>query len=105
MIIFFIASIVSFVVSYRSFKEKGYCINNVYIYASKKEREIMNKSPIYKQREVVFLAIGINFLSVALSYYTKSPIFDFIVGIMIVFLIIYAIISSIYINKKYNYFK
>ena len=38
-------AIACFVGSYFQFKEKGFLFNNAYIYASKEERERMNKTP------------------------------------------------------------
>ena len=41
---------------------KNYWYNNVYIYASEKERETMNKKTYYKQSGIVFLLIRNIFL-------------------------------------------
>ena len=43
--ILFIIATGAFIKSYRSFKEKGFLLNNAYIYASKQERETMDKKP------------------------------------------------------------
>lgn len=45
-----------FVLSYRQFNEKGFLFNNAYIFASKQERETMNKKPHYKQSGICFFA-------------------------------------------------
>ena len=55
-------SIGSFIICSRSFREKGFLINNAYIYASKPERERMDKKPHYHQTAIVFLLLGIIFL-------------------------------------------
>ena len=47
--ILFAISIFLFFMSVRSFMEKGFLFNNAYIYASKEEREKMNKKPHYHQ--------------------------------------------------------
>ena len=98
--IIFIIAIVMFVISFRSFKEKGFLLNNAYIYSSKKERENMNKKPYYRQTAVAFLLLGILFFSVALDTIFKTE-WLFYVNIVYVFIIVtYAIVSSIVISKK-----
>ena len=98
--IIFIISIVMFVISFRSFKEKGFLFNNAYIYSSKKERENMNKKPYYRQTAVAFLLLGILFFSVGLDTIFKTE-WLFYVNIVYVFIIVvYAILSSIVISKK-----
>ena len=57
--ILFAVSIFLFFMSVRSFMEKGFLFNNAYIYASKQEREKMNKKPHYRQSAIVFLLIGL----------------------------------------------
>ena len=44
----FAVSVFLFFMSVRSFMEKGVLFNNAYIYASKQEREKMNKKPHYR---------------------------------------------------------
>ena len=47
-------SLFLFILSIRSFLAKGFLFNNAYIYASKKERETMNKKPYYRQTAIVW---------------------------------------------------
>ena len=95
-----IISIFAFVMSIRSFMRKGFLFNNAYIYASKEEREQMNKKPHYKQSAIVFLLIGLIFLLNALSVLFKANwIFYVVIGVVII-TIIYAIVSSIMIEKN-----
>ena len=61
-IILGIVAIVCLVFSFLQFNEKGFLFNNAYIFASKKERETMDKKPHYKQSGIIFLMIGIIFL-------------------------------------------
>ena len=46
------------VLGIRQLLEKGYLLNNAWIYASKEEREKMNKRPYYRQSGICFLMIG-----------------------------------------------
>lgn len=103
-IILFIAlsvlSLVAFIMSYFQFNEKGFLLNNAYIYASKKEREAMNKTPYYRQSAIVFLLIGIMFLTIAMSVAFYAKWLYWVEALVIMYLLIYAIASSINIEKK-----
>lgn len=99
-IVFFIISAVSFVICIRSFMEKGFLLNNAYIYASEQEREAMNKKPYYRQSGIVFLLIGLIFLLNGFNLiFDTDWIFYVIIAIMAV-MFIYAIVSSIRIEKN-----
>ena len=98
--ILFAISIFLFFMSVRSFMEKGFLFNNAYIYASKEEREKMNKKPHYHQSAIVFLLIGLIFLLNAIAVLLKvNGIFYIVVAVVIVTLI-YAIVSSITIETN-----
>ena len=60
--VMFAFSVASFVISIRSFLEKGFLLNNAYLGASQKERETMDKKSHYRQSAVVFLLVGLIFL-------------------------------------------
>ena len=99
-IILFFISLGSFFIGYFQFKEKGILFNNAFLYASKEERKRMNKKPHYRQSAIVFVTIGIIFLLIALEMFVRSGwIFYVMIG-LIIFLVIYAIISSIIIEKN-----
>ena len=93
-------SLLVFVLSIRSFLEKGFLLNNAYLYASKKEREAMNKKPYYRQSAVVFFMIGIVFLLIGVAILLDAFWITYIADTVIVLLLIYAIASSIAIEKK-----
>lgn len=98
--ILFLISIGTFVISIRSFKEKGFLFNNAYIYASKKERENLDKKPHYRQSAIVFLLISIIFLLNGIAILLKVNWIFFIVIAIAVVAIIYAIASSITIERQ-----
>ncbi|MCD4714813.1 MAG: DUF3784 domain-containing protein [Clostridiales bacterium] len=100
LVVLVLISLIFFVLGYFQFKEKGVLLNNAYIYASKEERKQMNKRPHYRQSAVVFVMIGIMFLFNAIEMFFKSGwLYYFSIG-LIILLIIYAIVSSIMINRK-----
>ena len=101
-IILGIIAIVCFVMSYLYFNEQGFLFNNAYIYASKKERETMDKKPHYRQSGIVFIMIGIIFLINALEIVFNTGWLFYIVIAVAVIAVVYAIASSVVIerNKK-----
>ena len=97
-----IIAIICFIFSYLQFNEKGFLFNNAYIYASKQERETMDKKPHYKQSGIVFALIGIIFLINAIDMILQTSwLFYLVIGIVIV-AIAYAIISSVMIEKRHK---
>ena len=98
--ILFIIAIGAFIMSYRSFKEKGFLFNNAYIYASKQERETMDKKPHYQQSAIVFLLIGVIFLLNGVSVLLAENWIFILVIVIAVIAIVYAIVSSILIELR-----
>ena len=99
-IILFAVSIFLFFMSVRSFMEKGFLFNNAYIYASKQEREKMNKKPHYRQSAIVFLLLGLIFLLNTIAVLLKVNWIFYIVVVVVIITLIYAIVSSIIIDKN-----
>ena len=95
-----IMSIACFVLSYLQFNEKGLLFNNAYIYASKQEREVMDKKPHYRQSGIVFLMLGIIFAINAVDVILKTGWLFYVVIVIAVIAIIYGIASSVIIEKN-----
>lgn len=98
--ILFGVAVFAFILSIRSFKEKGFLLNNAYLYASKQERESMDKRPYYRQSAVVFLLISIVFMLNGFETIFHTGWLSFIAITTIVITIIWAIVSSILIEKQ-----
>ena len=98
--ILFSISLVCFVISVLSFLQKGYLFNNVYIGASKEQKETMNKKPYYLQSGVIFFILGIIFLLDGFDILFKTSWIFFIVISLIIITIIYTLISSSLIKKN-----
>jgi len=95
-----IIAILVFIMGICSFKEKGFLLNNAFLYAPKEERETMNKKPYYRQSAVIFLLIGFVFLLNALSLFFRVGWISFIAVAIIIITLVYAIVSSAAIDKK-----
>lgn len=91
---------ICFVFSYLQFHEKGFLFNNAYIYASKQERKNMDKKPHYKQSGIIFVFIGIIFLINAIDIILQTDwLFYLVIGVAVI-AIVYAIVSSVMIEKR-----
>ena len=99
-IILGVIAIACFIFSYLQFQEKGFLFNNAYIYASKQERETMDKKPHYKQSGIVFIFIGIIFLINAIDTILQTGWLNFFVIGIAVIAIVYAIVSSVIVEKR-----
>lgn len=99
-VVLFLIAAGLFILSFRYFPEKGFLFNNAYIYASKQERERMNKKPHYRQSAIVFLLLGVVFVLNGIALLSGIDWLFWIVGITIAGTIVYAIVSSIVIKKQ-----
>ena len=82
------------------FLQRGFLLNNAYLYASKKEREEMDKKPYYIQSGVAFLLLFIVFLLNGLSIVLHVRWLVYVALPFIVLTVVFAILSTIWINKK-----
>ena len=98
--ILFAIAITAFIFSIRAFRCKGFLLNNAYIYASKKERETMDKKPYYRQTAIVFALIGLIFLTNGLAVLIQARWTTYLFIVLMVTAVIYAISSSVAIGKK-----
>lgn len=96
----FLLSIISFFIAFRQYKEKGFLLNNTFIYASKEERRRMNKKPYYRQSAIAFAIIGIMFFVTALMTITNLDWLSFVLIGLVMIAIIYAIVSSVLMGRK-----
>ena len=98
-----ILAIILLIISALQFQEKGFLLNNSYIWASKKEREKMNadkemKRLHYRQSGYVFLLLGISFVFMALYCFLNLRRLLILFWIQVAVTLIYAVVSSIKIE-------
>ena len=99
-VIIFLIAIGSFIISFFQLNNRGFLFNNAYLYASKEEREKLDKKPHYRQSGIVFVFIGIIFLLNAIELIVETGWLFYVVMIVTFITIVYAIVSSIKIEKK-----
>lgn len=90
----------AFAISIRAFQEKGFLFNNAYIYASKEERERMDKRPYYHQSGIAFLGVGVALSLIGLSALLNAVWLSFAGMAAAVAAVIYAIASDAAIEKN-----
>ncbi len=98
----FVMSAAALIISIRSFLEKGFLLNNAYIYASKQEKMIMDKSPHYRQSGIVFLLVGMIFLLIGIQALLDVKWIFYVEAILVIAAAIYAVVSSVMIEKQKN---
>ncbi len=84
----------------RSFLERGFLLNNAYLYASKEERKAMNRKPYYRQSAVVFCMLSAVFLVIGLSLLFQNDRIVLLEIPLIAGAIVSAIASAVRINKQ-----
>ena len=99
IMVFVIAGILAFL-SVRSFLQRGFVLNNAYIYASKEERKAMDKKPYYRQTAIVFCLLSVDFILLGLSVVLHNDKIALLQIPVVAGAIIYAIVSSVRISKK-----
>ncbi|MCR5607935.1 MAG: DUF3784 domain-containing protein [Lachnospiraceae bacterium] len=95
-----VAAIVCFIISIRQFNNKGYLLNNQYIFANEEQRRTMDKKPYYKQSGIVFLMISIVELLDAIGIYLEVYMLTNVSIAVVVVTLIYASVSTVAIEKK-----
>ena len=99
-IVFFIIAGLLLLLGIRSFMERGFLLNNAYIYATKEERKTMDKKPYYRQSAVVFCILSIAFVIIGLSVLFRNGKIGLLVIPLGVAAIVYAVVSSVRNNKR-----
>lgn len=99
-IVLFSFSFILLVWGVLSLFNKGFLFNNAYIYANKKEREQMNKKPYYIQTGIVFILLSIASCLEGFNALLRYDVFFVLFIIIIVVTLVFAIVSTIYIDKK-----
>lgn len=89
-----VIAVACLVISVMQFKEKGFLFNNAYIWASKQQREAMDKKPHYRQSGIVFVLCAAIFFCVALECILLTDWLWFVIDALTIAALIYAIASS-----------
>ena len=92
--VLFVIAAVAFFLSIRSFREKGFLLNNTYLYASPEARKTMDKKPLYRQTAIVFLLIGCVFLLNGISMLLGKDWISYAAVALVVVTMVYAVASS-----------
>ena len=88
------------ILAIRHFREKGYLLNNAYIFASREEREAMDKKPWYRQSAIVFLLLSAVFAVIGLSLMLNESKIQLLEIPLFAAVFVYAIVSTLRIEKR-----
>lgn len=100
IIISIVLAAAAYVTGFFHFRQKGFLLNNAYLFASKEERLHMDKKPHYRQSGTVFLLIGTLCALIAVQTAAGNKILIYFIAAVIALTIIYAVVSSIFISLK-----
>ena len=98
VILLFVTAGIMLLISIFSFMERGILLNNTYLYASKEEREKMDKKPYYRQTAIVFLLLFFVFVILGSSVVFHNGIINLFTIPFLAGVIIYALRSSEHID-------
>lgn len=96
----FLLAGVLFFLGVRHLLERGYLLNNAWIYATKEERKSINKKPYYRQSGIVFCLLGLLLTVIGLSALLQSSGLLWLEAALAAGTVAYAIVSSIRIEKR-----
>ncbi len=90
-----ILGIAVLILSIRQFMERGFVFNNAYLWATKEERERMDKRPHYRQSAIVFALLAPFFFIMAVEILLDTFWLSILAYICPVAAVVYAIASSV----------
>ena len=97
----FALALLSLILAIRHFMQRGFLLNNAYIFASKAEREKMDKKPHYVQTAIALSFIFAIFFVLGMGIVLRSGAMLSLIVPLCIIVIVYSIISSVKeIRKK-----
>ena len=82
------------------FTERGVLLNNAWLYASKRERETMDRRPWFRRSAVVFCLLGAVFVVIGLSLVLRNDLLLLIEIPLVIGTAAYAAASTARIRKR-----
>lgn len=99
-VVFFVIAGLLLLFGIRSFMQRGFLLNNAYIYATKEERKTMDKKPYYRQSAIVFCILSMAFVIIGLSVLFRNDKIGLLVIPLAIAAIVFAAVSSVRNNKS-----
>ncbi len=94
--------VVCLITSILQFNEKGFLLNNACIFASKEEREKMDRKPYYRQSAIVFALLTAFFSCIELEMVIKTGWLFWAECFIMAVALIYSIVSSVKMSRLSN---
>lgn len=99
-VILLLLAAAALVLSVRHFMQRGFLLNNAYLYASKEERARMDKRPHYRQSGVVLALCGLCLLICAGEVAFRATWLFYAQGLVLTAALVYAIVSEMHIARQ-----
>lgn len=99
-IVLFALAGVLLVLAILHFLERGFLLNNAYIYATKEQRKTMDKSPHYRQSAIVFTLLSAAFGVQGVAVLLENSRLGLLWIPLLAAALVYGIVSSARSGKK-----
>ena len=99
-IVLFALAGVLLVLAILHFLERGFLLNNAYIYVTKEHRKTMDKSPHYRQSAIVFTLLSAAFAVQGVAVLLQNSRLGLLWVPLLIAALVYGIVSSVRIGKK-----
>ena len=99
-IVLFALAGVLLVLAILHFLERGFLLNNAYIYATKEQRKTMDKSPHYRQSAIVFTLLSAAFGVQGVAVLLENSRLGLLWIPLLTAALVYGIVSSARSGKK-----
>ena len=99
-IVLFALAGVLLVLAILHFLERGFLLNNAYIYATKEQRKTMDKSPHYRQSAIVFTLLSAAFAVQGVAVLSENFRLGLLWIPLLTAALVYGIVSSARSGKK-----
>lgn len=96
----FVFAVVFLIIALLQYLEKGMPLNNIYIYATKKERERIDAKPLFRQSAIIFMLSGMMCAMLAFNMATGKQIFVTLGFAFASGIVIYTMSSSKEIRRQ-----
>ena len=90
-----LASALCFALGVMQLCGKGVPLNNGYLYASRREKETMDKAPLYRQSGIALTLLGAVFAVLAAAVWRESNLLIAVSGGLMAVTAVYAVVSGV----------
>ena len=90
-----LASVLCFALGAMQLRGKGVPLNNGWLYAGRRERDTMDKAPLYRQSGIVLTLLGAVFAVLTAAVWRESNLLTAVSGVLMAVTMVYAVVSGV----------